>query len=445
VTGRDADDLRAGPPLPVKWDHRPLRHRLPGGATFVAVPLPHLHRATLSLLFAAGSRYESPADNGLAHFTEHMLFRGTSRFPTPVDLNRAIENLGGTLEASTGPDTTELSVTLPEGMVEAGVEILAEVATRPRFNDIEVERKVVAEEIQEDLDEHGDSIDVDFLSRSRLWPDQPLGQSVTGPLANVMRFSREDLERQMAARMVAPGTVICVAGRFDAEPVRRAVERCFASMPTKASPAASLAARPGRGPTVLHRYKPGSQTQVRVAFTAFGDEDPDAMALALLERLVDDGMSTPLHRRVFEERGLAYAVSAGLELYPDTGAYEVDASCIHDNVPDLVAEILALLREQRAAPPDPADLDKARRRAVWELEGSQDRSLAMATWYGVQALFGRERTLESEARNLWAVTAEQVTRAAGRVLRGDGLHITTVGVLGAAGRRAVARLAAGFA
>ena len=428
----------------MKWDHQRLRHRLPGGVTFVAVPLPHLHRATISMLFAAGSRYESPADNGLAHFTEHMLFRGTERFPTPVELNRAIENLGGTLEASTGPDTTELSVTLPEGMVEAGVEILAEVATRPRFNDIEVERKVVTEELQEDLDEHGASIDVDFLSRSRLWPGQPLGQSVTGPLANVMRFSREDLERHLGARMVAPGTVVCVAGRFAVEPVQRAVERCFAPMPAAPVPAAPAAARPGRGPSVLHRHKPGSQTQVRVAFTAFGDEDPDATALAILERLVDDGMSTPLHRRVFEERGLAYAVSAGLELYPDTGAYLVDASCVHDNVPDLVAEILALLREQRDSPPAPADIEKARRRAVWELESIQDSSCAMAAWYGEQALLGRDRNLELEARALWTVTAEQVARAAGRALRGDGLHITTVGVLGAAGRRAVARLAAGF-
>jgi predicted Zn-dependent peptidase len=443
VTGCDADALRRDPLLPVNWDHQCLRHRLPGGATFVAVPLPHLHRATISMLFAAGSRYESPADNGLAHFTEHMLFRGTERFPTPIDLNRAIENLGGTLDASTGPDSIEFSVTLPEGMVEAGIEILAEVATRPRFNDIEVERKVVAEELQEDLDEHGASIDVDFLSRSRLWPDQPLGQSVTGPLANVMRFSREDLDRQLAARMVAPGTVVCVAGRFDPGPVRAAVERCFAALPT-ARAAAPAAARFGGGPTVLHQHKPGSQTQLRVAFAAFGDEDPDATALAVLERLVDDGMSTPLHRRVFEERGLAYAVSAGLESYPDTGAYNVDASCTHDNVPELTAEILGLLGELRDSPPSAYDFGKARRRAVWELEGIQDRSSAMAVWYGEQALLGRNRTLESEARALWAVTAEQVARAAGRVLRRGGLHITTVGALGTVQRRALARLAERF-
>jgi predicted Zn-dependent peptidase len=396
------------------------------------------------MLFAAGSRYESPTDNGLAHFTEHMLFRGTARFPTAVDLNRAIENLGGILEASTGPDSTEFSVTLPEGMVEDGIGILAEAATHPRFNDIEVERRVVAEEIQEDLDEHGVSVDVDFLSRARLWPDQPLGQSVTGPLANVMRFSMADLERQMAARMVGPAAVICVAGRFDPGLVRAAVEQSFAALPGAPPAAAPSTARQGDGPTVIHRHKPGSQTQLRVSFAAFGDEDPDAMALAILERLVDDGMSTPLHRRVFEERGLAYDVSAGLEWYPDTGAYNVDASCTHENMPDLAAEILGLLREQRDAPPVADDLDKARRRAVWDLESMQDRCSAMAVWFGEHALLGRSRSLEGEARALGAVTAEQVARAAGRVLRRDGLHITTVGVLGAAERRAVARLAERF-
>jgi predicted Zn-dependent peptidase len=428
----------------VSWDHECTRHRLGDGATCVIVPLPHLHRAHVSVFFAAGSRYETPADNGLAHFVEHMLFRGTERFETSLDLNRAIESLGGTLEASTGPDSVELSVTLPEGMAGEGIAILAEVATRPRFNDLEVERRVIAEELQEDLDEHGSSVDVDFLTRSRLWPGQPLGQSVTGPLCNVMRFSREDLERQMATRMVAPGAVICVAGRFDDGSVRREVARSFGAMRSSVPRQPPPPALPGPGPTVLHRHKPGSQTQLRIAFAAFGDEDPDAMALAVLERLIDDGMSAPLHRRVFEERGLAYDVSAGLEWYPDTGAWGVDASCVHGNVPELAAEILDLLRAARDAPPSVADLDRARRRAVWDLEAMQDSCRAMAIWYGEQALLGRARSLESEARSLSAVTAERVARVAGRVLRRQGLHLTTVGVLGNSERRALARLAEGF-
>ena len=424
-------------------DHAHARHVLPCGLTVVLVEQPHLHRATLSAFVGAGSRYETAADNGLAHFLEHMLFRGTARFPTSHALNLAVERLGGTLEAATAPDSTELTVTLPAPSLDAGVEVLADVLSRPRLDDIEVERRVIAEEIREDLGEDGRPIDIDLLTRRRVWPDHALGQSVTGPLENVLRFGVADLRRLLEARYVGPNAVFCAAGRFEPARLLDAIERAFAQLPAGPLPAPSPAPRPGAGPTAYHRHKPGSQTQLRLAFAAPGEDDADAPALAMLDRLIDDGMAAPLHRRVFEELGLAYSVGAGLEWYPDAGAYQVDASCAHENVPELVGEILATLADVRdravAGELATGELARARERAVWDLESWQDRPQAMAVWYGEQELFRRPRSLAAEAAAIRAVSPADVGRVAARVLAPENLHATTVGALGARERARVER------
>ena len=150
---------------------------------------PHLHRGSIAVYFKAGSMYETAAENGLSHFLEHMVFRGTAHHPNAYDVNLAVEKLVGNLFAATGPDSTEFGITLPTECLVSGSELLAEVVTAPVFRDIEIERRIVTEEIREDLDEDGKPIDMDFLSRRRLWPGHALGYAVTGPLDNALLLS----------------------------------------------------------------------------------------------------------------------------------------------------------------------------------------------------------------------------------------------------------------
>ncbi|MFO8073626.1 MAG: pitrilysin family protein [Polyangia bacterium] len=405
---------------------------------------PHLHRAVISVFFAAGSLYESQRDNGLSHLVEHMVFRGSDRYPTSRELNFAIEELGGTFEAATAPDATEFSVDLPEKTATEGIGILAELVTRPRFRDIEVERRIVAEEIREDLDEHGNLIDIDALSRRRLWPGHPLGRSVTGPLENALRFDADDLRRHLARLYVASNAVICASGSFDPDLALEAMVSSFAALPRGERPAAPPSPALGRGPSYLHVHKPGSQTRVRLAFHAPGLRDSDNTALEVLLRLLDDGMSTPLHRRVFEERGLAYSVGAAAEQYADAGSLDIEAACSHENVPELVAELLDTVRCIRDRETSSGALDKARRRAVWSLESYQDDPQAMNVHYGERELIQPARALHEEARALEDVKIEDVMRVAHRVLRRESLHATTVGSLDDDQRKAVERSVKGF-
>lgn len=426
---------------PPRWEHRVETFTIPNGLRVVAVPQPHLHRGAISVYVGSGSRFEAARENGLSHFLEHMLFRGTERFPTAFELNDAVERLGGTLAASTAPDATELSVSLPEESLARGLGIVAEVLLRPRFDAVETEKRIVAEEISEDLDDRGRDVDIDLLSRRRLWPDHPLGRSVIGPLENVMRFTADDLRRHLSRVCVARNAVLCVTGRFDPAEIREAAEGAFEGMPPGEPQAYPPAPGAATGPTAAHVAKPGNQTAVRVAFRAPGLDAPDATAASLLLRLLDDGMSTPLHRRVFEDRGLAYNVGAELEQYADAGALNIDAVCSHENVVAVAQEILEIAAGLRDGEIDRAAFGKAKRRAVWSLERHLDSPEAMNVWYGEQELISRLRRLEEEAEAILALGPEDVSRAAAAIVRSEDLHVTTVGALDARRRRALERLA----
>ncbi len=171
-------------------------------------------RAALRLLVEAGSLHETEEQRGLAHFLEHMIFRGTEQHPNAYDLNMAVEKLGGNLFAATGPDSTEFGITLPTECLVSGAQLLAEVVTKPIFRDMEIERRIITEEIREDLDEEGKPIDVDFLSRRRLWPEHPLGHAVTGPLENAMAFTGEDIRAHFIKHYVAENAVVCLSGAY---------------------------------------------------------------------------------------------------------------------------------------------------------------------------------------------------------------------------------------
>jgi predicted Zn-dependent peptidase len=427
------------------WGYTRTKTTLANGLKVVRILQPHLHRGSIAVYFRAGSRYESAAENGLGHFLEHMIFRGSESHPSAFALNLAVEELGGTLFAATAPDCTVFEITLPRESLEQGARLLAEIVTRPLFADIDIERRIVVEEIREDIDEQGAPIDIDFLSRSRLWPSHPLGQAVTGPPRNVSGFRIEDVRRTFERSYVGRNAVVAASGSFDPHGLGLAIEEAFSAMaegaPIPPSPRPVLA----RGPSVLHAHRGGSQTMARIAFHAPGEDDPDRTALAILMSVLDDGMSTRLHRRIFEEQGLAYNVSAELDQYEDAGVLDIEAACVHENVPSLVAEALAIVADLRDRPVSDRELGKAKRRATWGLRLALDDPHGMSSWFGEQELFREPEPLEQRACAVEAVTAADVLRVAARVFQPGGLHVTTVGVQDGRCRSELERIASSFA
>jgi predicted Zn-dependent peptidase len=424
-------------------DYSYSKRSLTNGLKVVEVLQPHLHSSSIAVFFGAGSRYESPEENGLSHFLEHMIFRGTKRHRNAFDFNLAVERLGGTLFAATAPDSTVFQLTLPGENLSSGACLLAEAVTCPIFQNIDIERRVILEEIKEELDEGENQIDIDFLSRQRLWPGHPLGQSVLGSLDNARKFDVKDLFGHLSAYYVAERAVLCLSGAFDADSLALTVEREFSAL-TKGD--LGIVRREystppvlGQGPTFHHALRPGSQTQIRMAFHAPGVTDPDRIALAVLMGVLDDGMSTRLHRRIFDELGLAYNLGADVELYADAGALNVDVVSSHGNVVEIVKQTAKLIAELKEKPIGDDELKKAKNREIWALKCFLDDPHAMSGWYGEQELYLNPVSIEERMRAAEAIERPDVARIADRIFAPKNLHVTTVGVLDNAAQKQMER------
>lgn len=402
---------------------------LANGLAVTTVALPHLHTAVCALFVKVGARFEAAEDNGLSHFVEHMLFRGTERYPTSLALNTAVERLGSTLHAETGRDYTLFQLALEPSHVPAAIELFGELLGRPRFDDIELERELVLEEINEDYDEKGVEINADDIARGLVFGDHPLGQRIIGPRGNVERFSLADVKRHFTTFYGARNANLCVAGPIEHGRIVEHAARALAVMPSGIR-AEVPAAPPGHaGPRLQHVRDAGSQTSLAIVFRAIPELDPTYVALVALLRVLDDGMSTRLHYTLADQKGLAYSIHAAIEPLADTALFEITGATANAKVPALVRELLVLLDGLRRGQVSHDELAKARVRYRYETLASIDDAAAMAGWFGGTALYYPPPTLSERLTQMERVDVDDVVRVAELVLAPKHLALAAVGSL----------------
>jgi predicted Zn-dependent peptidase len=424
-------------------DHRDVV--LSNGLPVVLVPRPTVHRAVASLYLRVGSRFETAEHNGLSHFLEHMVFRGTKTLDSAHAQALAFERLGGTLYAATHVDHGVMTISVPPKNLAPVLDVLGEVTIAPRFGEIEVERGIVREEILEDKDDDGREIDGDNLSRALMYAKHPLGFTITGGVENLDRFDEPLLRRHHARHYTTANAVLCLAGNLgDLDECVRVAERAFGGMPR--GERVPIEAAPGLQKRPRFRYvdNTSSQTDLRIAFRAVGERDPREPAVEMLLRVLDDGMSTRLYERLCDKKGLCYDVSGMFECYEDDGVFDFAAEAQHERAGLVVREILDLCRELAESGPTAAELDKARDRHLWSTEAMLDDAEALAGFYGLAALAGIARTPDARHAELTAVTSSDVRAAAELVFRKEGLSAVAVGLLEGPEQTKIERAIRGF-
>lgn len=402
---------------------------LGNGLRVIACPQPQLHRAHVALYVRVGSRFEDEKTNGLSHFLEHMIYRGTARLPSAHQVNLAFERLGGYLYAATQTDFGVFSVTLPPESLDAASSLFAEVFRAPSFFDIELEKGIVSEEILEDLDDEGRQVDADNVSRALIYPTHPLGYTITGDEARVRSFTEPMLFAHHAKHYNAANSVLAFSGAIDADEVLAMAARHFEGLargeavplvsPTHAQKKARL--------KILENVS--SQTELRVCLRAVGELDPRRPAVDMLMRIIDDGMSTRLYHRICDDKGLCYDVSAGYDGYEDDGVIDFAAGVQHQRVSIVAKEILGLMEDLAKDGPDADELEKARNRHAWDMRAMRDSAEEMAGFYGGGLLFGRFETADERRDSLARVTREEVRDAARFLAQPDRLNVVAVGLL----------------
>jgi predicted Zn-dependent peptidase len=360
-----------------------------------------------------------------------MLFRGTERYPSSLALNTAIERLGSTLHAETGRDYTLFQLALEPDHVPAAIELLGELLSRPRFSDIDLERELILEEINEDYDEQGIEINADDIARGLAFEDHPLGQRIIGPRENVQRFSAADVRRHFDRFYGARNANLCVAGPVDHAAIVEAAGRAMQGLPAGAraevTPAPPL--DPGGKPRLRHVQDAGSQTSLAILVRAIPELDPAYVALVALLRVLDDGMSTRLHYTLADQKGLAYSIHAAIEPLADAALFEIAGATANAKVPSLMRELLALLDQLRRGEITEAELAKARVRYRYETLASLDDAAAMAGWFGGTALYYPPPALSARLAAMTRVSIDDIVGVARQILAPDHLAVAAVGTL----------------
>jgi predicted Zn-dependent peptidase len=404
----------------------PQIERLPSGMRLAIVPLPHAHQTVVWAELEVGSRYEQPAENGLSHFLEHMLFRGTPSLPTADAVALAIDDAGATLEASTSADTGTLSTCMPPESFDTVVPIFADVFAHPVYDALETERSIVREEILEDLDERGRMIDPDTLLAALAFGEHSLGQSIVGSLQQLERFDRDALAAHHARHYVAALTVLTIAGPVDPTRARDVILERFGQLPP-GQPLGLTRPSPQSAPRFRHVRHADSQTALRIGFRAPGSEHQDEPAVQLLMRVLDDGMSTRLYRRVCDQLGLCYDVSADYAAYRDVGLVTIAADAAHERASRVLDECLTIVQRLRDDGPTEAELDRAKRRHAWGLRELLDDPESLAEVVAESLVARRAPSLDDRLEEIRAVDLETVRRVAGEIFRPESLSVVAVG------------------
>ncbi len=412
--------------------------QLKNGLTVATAEMPQMMSVSVGLWVGVGSRYEPAALNGVCHFIEHLLFKGTKK-RSAKKISQAVEGIGGYLNAFTSEEMTCFHARAGHDRFDDLLDVLLDMLLDSRFDPVEIgkEREVIKEEMAMYLDEPQHH--VQELLNATMWPDQPLGRSITGTEQTLDAITRAHLLGYLRESYVPANTLIVAAGKLKHRQVVRAVTRYAPRFPSAARPRFTPARSEQRKPRVCLFTKQTEQTQIALGIRTCSRQDERRHALRLLNTILGENMSSRLFQVVREDRGLAYSIYSTPSFFSDAGDLVISAGLDTDNVTKVLPLVLRELRRMREAAPSAGELRRARDYVIGQIDLSLESTDNQMNWLGEQLLgYGRILRPAQIKRHLREVTAGEIRAVARDFFRPDRLNLALVSPL--AGDRVVLRL-----
>ena len=404
--------------------------RLPNGITVLTEPMPSLRSVTAGIWVRRGSRHEAPELNGICHFIEHAVFKGTAR-RTARDIAVESDRLGGNLDAFTTHEMTGFAIKVADKSLPGAFDLIADLLAHPRFdqNDLEREQKVVLEEMKM-VEDTPDEL-LGELFNAAYFPGHPLGRPIEGTEETVSSFDHQTIS-SFHAREFSPGNlVVAAAGNVEHDRLLELVEKSFRNSATNDHAVRSELASPtAASPILIEQKKELEQAHLILAAPWPDAKDNDRYAGSLLASVVGGGTSSRLWQTIREERGLAYSVGAGASTFSDVGVFTIYAGTSPEHLEEVLDLSLAEMRRvvNESIPDEELKLakDQALSSILLGLESSSSRVSALARQ---EIIHGRRITPEETIEKIEAVNAEDLQRVAQEYFRSDALALGALGNL----------------
>ena len=401
------------------------REVLDTGLRLITETMPHVRSVSLGVWLMRGSRHESDERSGIAHFVEHMLFKGTDT-RSAEDIAQAIDSIGGQLDAFTAKEYASYYIKVLDEHLSTAIDLLSDIVMNPRFDaeDLDKEKKVILEEIKMVEDTPDDL--VHELFTQHFWEGHALGRPILGSRETVESFTPTTLREYFRDAYVAPNLIVSAAGNIDHARVRDLIVPAFAKLP--AARAAFDDTRPRVVPQVLVRAKELEQSHVCLGTTSYQQNHPDRYVSYIMNTVLGGSMSSRLFQNVREKRGLAYAVFSGMSAYRDAGNLTIYAGCANEAVPEVVDLCVEELRGLKQTPVPDTELRRAKDHLKGSLMLSLENTASRMSHLARQEIyFERHFGLDETLAGVERVTAEDVTRVASDLFANGSLAATIVG------------------
>ncbi len=402
-----------------------VRDVLDNGLRLLTERMTQVRSISIGVWLTRGSRHEAAERGGIAHFVEHMLFKGTTT-RSAEDIAQAIDSIGGQLDAFTAKEYASYYIKVLDEHLPLAIDILSDIVMNPAFSaeDIEREKKVVVEEIKMVEDTPDDLVHEIFTQG--FWEDHPLGRPILGTRETVESFNGDLLRQYFRSAYTAPNLIISAVGNLEHERVRELVQEKFGLLSTSGEVVQEQP--PVVAPKIQIRNKELEQSHLCLGASSYPQDHDDRYSSYVLNTLLGGSMSSRLFQNVREKRGLAYAVFSGLSAYRDAGTFTVYAGCSNEAVGEVIDLVVEELRGIKQARVPDAELQRAKDHLKGSLMLSLENTASRMSHIARQEIyFDRQFGLDETLQGIEKVTTDDVQRVAADLFQNGALAATVLG------------------
>lgn len=400
--------------------------RDPTGLTVVSADMPHMASVSLGIWVGVGGRYEPAPLSGVSHFIEHLLFKGTSH-RSAKQISQDVEGIGGYLNAFTTEELTCFYSKARHEKFDELLEVLMDMFLNSTFAPVEIhkERNVIKEELAMYLDQPQHHV-LELLNET-LWPNQPLGRSLTGTPETLDAIRRKELLEFRQRNYVSGSTIVAAAGNLDHGQILKAVSSFARRLPGGTRPSFDLAIEEQRAPRLRLFHKATEQTQVAIGIRACSRHDQRRFALRLLSTALGENMSSRLFQVLREDNGLTYSVCSSLSFFDDAGALVISAGLDTDKLERTLALISQELARLRNSLMSLAELRRTRDYLLGQIDLSLEGTENQMMWLAEQTLgYGKIVPPDFIKRRLAEVKPSDIRAAAQEFFRPERMSLALV-------------------
>ena len=401
---------------------------LENGLRIILVPQPGNLAVTVSVLVEAGSKYETKEINGISHFLEHMVFKGTQKRPSTLAISSELDGIGASYNAFTSHEVTGYWAKARTSHFEKILDVVSDIYLNPLFDgkEIDKERGVIIEEINLIEDQPSSRVWDVFLDL--LYGDQPAGWRILGPKENIQKITREDFLNYRNNHYLPKSTIITIAGNFNEQKAVDEVKKHFSDFKTGEKTSKIKVIESQSQPRVSVKYKDSDQTHLVLGFRAFGVFDDRRYPLGILSDILGGSMSSRLWQKVREQMGAAYYVRAGTDLLTDHGFFAVSAGVGNEKFEPVLRAILEELKKIKEEGVSSSELDMAKEHIIGKLTLGLETSDELAGFYGEQEILERKiETPEEIIKKIEAVKESDIISVAKDIFQNNKMNLALIG------------------